>query len=99
MARVVQEGSTSYHSLAFTGKDGEVIIPEALRYQLQDGADNVLIEWTVLPTNTIEIEIAAEHNLIGPGSKDRVLTVEVTHNGGRKITKDLRYGIWDLHGL
>ena len=97
--RVVKEGSTSYHTLDIEGKDGEPVTPEALRYRLQDGRKNVLVDWTVLPTATIDFEIDAAHNIIGAGGQERIITVEVTHNGGRKITSAIGYGIEDLQGI
>lgn len=99
MNKVISEGSTSYHSLSFAGKDGEAVTPEALRYRLQDGRKNVLVDWTALPPSTIDIEIDAAHNIIGAGGQARIITVEVTHNGGRKITRAIGYGIEDLQGI
>ena len=98
MARV-NEGSTSYHALAFYGADGLEANPEAIRYRLTADGGAELIPWTALGLDCRLIEISAELNTIGGIGAKRYLIVEATHNGGDKITQELGYTIFDLRGI
>jgi len=86
------EGTTTYHDYSFLDKDGDPItIAEAIKYKLSDGVET-LIAWASISPATApgELEVAAEFNII-TNSSDRFLTFEVTHNGGKKITKTILY--------
>lgn len=96
----INEGTTTYHALAFFDAAGDPVTPEALRYRLTRNNGVELIAWTALPADTTEIEIPAAMNLIttaAPGRR-RHLTVEATHDGGKIITEELDYYLRDLRG-
>lgn len=86
------EGSTSYHDYSFTDKNGDPIeTAEAIRYKLSDGVE-ILKDWEAIepPTAPGEIEIDGALNIID-GSCKRFLTIEATHDGGKKIQKTIMY--------
>lgn len=95
----INEGSTSYHSLAFTDKDGAAVSPSALRYRVTSGTGTDLVPWETIDAGSTEIEISATVNTIGANGNKRFLTVEATHNGGDKITAELEYTIKNLTGI
>lgn len=94
----VNEGSTSYHAIAFFDKDGVSVVPESLRYHVTDGTAEV-VPWTTIAAGATEIEISATANTIGSGASKRYLAVEATHNGGDKITNEALYYLSDLMGV
>lgn len=95
----VNDGSTSYHDLSFLDAAGADVVPEAIRYRLMASETYELIPWTALPLDCRSIKIAAGLNTILNGGNRRYLSVEVTHNGGDKITAELGYFIVDLKGI
>lgn len=100
MARTtVNEGSTSYHGLSFLDADGNQVTPESLRYRVTSSTGEPVVDWTTLPTNTVEIELSSTVNTIGGLGKRRFLTIECAHNGGDVITEEIEYRIVDLAGI
>ena len=100
MLILINEGTTTQHTLEFLDADGDQVTPEALRYRLTGDNGVELIAWTALPAETTEIEIPGARNLITttvPGRR-RHLTVEATHDGGKIITEELDYYLRDLRG-
>lgn len=95
----VNEGSTSYHPIVITDASGEIVTPEALRYKLSDSLSTSLVDWTVISAETTLIEIQSSLNIIAQGGKKRFLTIEATHDGGKKITSEIEYELIDLKGL
>jgi len=95
----VPEGSTSYHAIKIIGPDGLPAVPEALRYRLMASEAATIRDWVVIPEDSTVIEISAADNTIGQDGADRYLAVEATHNGGKKITSELKYTIIDLKGV
>lgn len=95
----VNEGSTSYHPIVITDASGEIITPEALRYKLSDSLSAPLVDWTDILAASTLVEIQSALNIIGQGGKKRFLTIEATHNGGKKITSEIEYELIDLKGL
>lgn len=96
----VKEGSTSYHALAITAKDGTPVQPEGIRYKLTGMTKKEIISWTEVPADTLEIKIPGVANTIGAAGGDtRFLTIEVTHTGGDTITSELEYKIINLVGV
>lgn len=95
----VNEGSTSYHPIVITDASGEIVTPEALRYKLSDSLSTALVDWTTISAVSTLIEIQSTLNTIGVGGVKRFLTIEATHDGGKKITSEIEYELIDLKGL
>ncbi|WP_028318346.1 hypothetical protein [Desulfobulbus elongatus] len=96
---VINEGSTSYHTLHFLSPDGRTHVqPEALRYCYNSSNGAEIIPWTSLPADATEIVIPGAANLIGEGEPWRHLTIEATHDGGHIITGEARYLLRNLKG-
>lgn len=95
----VNEGSTSYHDISAVGIDGSVVVPESIRYRLMTSEGVEVVAWTTVDSQTTRIEIAATNNIIGTTGKQRYLTVEITHNGGKKITEEVNYTLVNLKGI
>lgn len=100
MARLtINEGSTSYHSIAPVNKVGEAVTPEAIRYRVTGDGGVEVVAWTTVDASITEIEISATINTIGTTGKKRYIAVEITHSGGDKITEELEYTLRDLKGV
>lgn len=101
MARLtINEGSTSYHSIAPVNKAGEAVTPEAIRYRVTGDGGVEVVAWTTVDPSITEIEMPETVNTIGAtGGKKRYLAVEITHGGGDKITEELEYSLRDLKGV
>lgn len=95
----INEGSTSYHSITPVNKAGEAVVPEAIRYRVLGDNGAQIVDWTAINENATEIELSATINTISTTGKKRYLTVEITHDGGDKITEEILYTIKDLKGV
>lgn len=96
----INEGSTSYHSIAPVNKAGEAVTPEAIRYRVTGNGGVQVADWVTASPSATEIELSATINTIGATTgKKRYLTVEITHGGGDKITEEIEYTIRDLKGV
>lgn len=98
MAEYVNDGSTSYHSISILDHNDAVVVPESIRYRVVSGQGTQKIGWTSVNAETTEIEVSAAANTIGADGIERYLTVEVTHNGGRKIMGEAHYTLVNLQG-
>lgn len=99
MLILINEGTTTQHTLEFLDAAGDPVVPEALRYRVEGDLDVEIVAWTSLPAETTEIVVPGAVNLIGEnGGRKRHLTVEATHNGGKIITEELEYYLRDLRG-
>ena len=94
----INEGSTSYHSIAIVDQNGALVVPQSLRYRLKASSIDIIQDWTSIPTDSTEIVVTPEQNTIGPAWKERFLTVEATYNNGQKITSEIGYTLVDLVG-
>lgn len=92
----VNEGTTSHHPFTLVDKNSAPVVPESLRYQLMASSKVLLLPWTSLPPNAVEVVVPAELNMIGTVGKKRYLAIEATHNGSEKITGEIQYQIHDL---
>lgn len=100
MARLtINEGSTSYHSIAPVNKAGEAVTPEAIRYRVTGDGGVEVVAWTTVDPSITEIKIPATINTIGTTGKKRYIAVEITHGGGDKITEELEYTLLNLKGV
>ena len=97
---MVNEGTTSYHPIIIKGPSGQIVNPESIRYKVTGWNGSTIVDWTVIDNDTESIEISSIVNTISTLHGDsRNLTIEVTHNGGDKITEELVYTIRDLRGI
>ena len=97
---MVNEGTTSYHPITIKGPSGQIVTPESIKYKITGWAGSEIVAWTTVDNNIDSIEISATINTISATYGDtRNLTIEVTHNGGDKITEELVYTIRDLRGI
>lgn len=96
----INEGSTSYHSIAPVNKDGDAVAPEAIRYRVTGSGGVEVVDWTTVSPSATEIELSPAVNTIGSTTgKKRYLAVEITHGSGDKITEEIEYTIRDLKGV
>lgn len=87
------EGATSYHDFSFLDKNDDPITnAESIRYKLSDGV-NIVFDWVDFAPAVApgEIEIEAVNNITSDCLVLRYLTIEATHNGGKKITQTIAY--------
>ena len=92
----IDEGSDSYYEYMLEDKNDNLItLVEAIAWKLSDGV-NTLIDWTdiVPPIGQGEINVPGEFNIVADDEfTDRFLTIFATHDGGKKISKTIKYGI------
>jgi hypothetical protein len=96
----INEGSTSYHNLVILGYDGVPIVPDLLRYKVLGSFGGIIVDWTVIDSDTEQIVLSATINTISNthGAK-RYLTIEATHDTTSKITSEICYEIVNLKGI
>ena len=96
----VNEGSTSYHPIAFFDANEMPLSPSAIRYRVSDSKGVALVPWTNHDVNIDFITVSATTNTIDANSgTKRVLTVEATHGTAEKITTELVYELVNLIGF
>jgi len=98
----VQEGSTSWLTVAFSDKDGDPVSPSAVEYRIDSGSTQIT-DWTaVSAASSVEIEIAAAENALLSQSgelEERTVTVKATFSGGGVAYDAYRYLIRNLIGV
>jgi len=92
----IDEGSDSFYEYILENKEEYPIeLADLLKWKLSDGV-NILIDWTEIipPAGQGEINIPGEFNVVADDEfTDRFLTIFATHDGGKQISKTIKYGI------
>jgi len=102
-----KENTDTHHYFAPEDVNGLPVTPSALRYRVmgfnsEEGPGALVTEllpWTTLATSVREIVVPAAMNIIGTTGASRHVCIEVTHNGGEKITHEIVYLIENLKGI
>jgi hypothetical protein len=98
----INEGQTSYISLAFTDQNGDPLTPTAITYRIDDEASetNLLAETDVLvPASSVEIKIPPEINELVSGDSSteiRVATIEATYGTDDAVVAEVKWCIRNL---
>lgn len=99
--KTINEKSTAYFALSFTGKDGLPETPEAISYRIDCVTTGTAIktDTSLSPAPSVELTVASDDNRIITASNEnekRVVTVTATYNGVEKITEQHEYFVRNL---
>jgi hypothetical protein len=97
---VVNEGSSSFLTIAFFDKDGSELAPNSATYQVDDDeSGTMMLAETVLPAgSSVEIEMTPVINAIVNDCKKtetRVVTIRASY-GSEKMNEEYKYKVKNL---
>lgn len=98
MSFIIEEESTAWLTVSFTGRDGEDVSPSSIRYRIDSAGGNVK-DWTFVSSGQeIEIEITSEDNqmTIDRIFEPRTVTVEATIGSSQKQNREFYYTLKNL---
>lgn len=99
--KTVPEKTTSYVTVTFRDKNGNLAVPVSARYRVDDKKSGAEIRtWTALgAASSIEITMNADDNTIYDADQPyetRVVTVEATYGSSDLLTETYEYQLRNL---
>ena len=102
MSKTVNERTTAYLVLTFKDKDGNLVTPQSITYNIHCLTNNIEIRGntSVTPDTSVEITITpTENRIIDPNNKyeRRLITVVATYNINDEATAQYEYRVLNLN--
>lgn len=98
MATVINDGSTSYHTITFYDEDGSEVNPTTTEYKLLNSDKEIMTNWTSFAGNEVQVSASDNTVTVANGNR-RYLTVRGTNGDSTVVTKEITYTIDDLTGV
>ena len=101
---IVNEKTTSYITISFRDKNGQLALPAAITYRLDclSNGTVVLTDTVVAPATIIEVTMTPNQNAIinNTNSKEnKRLTVTASYGASDSITSQYDYEVLNLSGI